>query len=612
MNRRCRARAALISTIAVLAFAHPAALLSQQPWQWPAASRVVVVGDVHGAYDALVRLLDAAGIVDEQLRWSGGDARLVSLGDLLDRGAESRKVMELLMRLEREAAESGGGVHVVLGNHELLNLIGDLRYVTPAEFSTFAADEPEAVREAARARFVRAAVDVSPEAASERFEALYPPGYFGHRLAFRADGRYGAWLLSLPAVLVVGDTAFVHGGLSALVAQDVEGRINERIQMTLRRYLEIRAQLAGDGVLPQLDMQRDPELARAALDALAGDTSADARDRAALLAELLVLSEAPELDLEGPLWHRGAVYCNPLLERPPLDAALERIGARRVVVGHTPTADGRARALHDGRLIMLDTGMLTEYYAGRPAALLIEADRTAVQYLEPAERLPVEQGGIEAYGLTEPQILEALAQGVLEAAGDEAGGSRGRPVEVRHGGRTLRAVFYTGARSRAGDFELAAHALDRLLGLNLVPPTVARTLEGERGALQLKYPDAVTEAARIDGNIALATWCPLEPQLELMHTFDLLLYNAGRSPQNILFRPERPVLKLTEHDAAFGTERRLLLSEARFRLSPQLKDALETLDAERLAAALGDVLDSRRRRAVLSRRDAIVEQLAAD
>ncbi|HJS58221.1 MAG TPA: metallophosphoesterase, partial [Vicinamibacteria bacterium] len=66
-------------------------------------SRVVAVGDVHGAYDNLVAVLRMAGLIDAEDHWSGGRARLVQTGDVLDRGPDSRKALELLMRLEKEA-----------------------------------------------------------------------------------------------------------------------------------------------------------------------------------------------------------------------------------------------------------------------------------------------------------------------------------------------------------------------------------------------------------------------------------------------------------------------------------------------------------------------------
>src|SRR5262245_39567688 len=88
---------------------------------WSDVQRVVAFGDVHGAADDLIGLLRAASVIDADLRWSAGASHVVSLGDLLDRGAQSREVMDLLMRLEDEAAAAGGALHVVLGNHEAMN-----------------------------------------------------------------------------------------------------------------------------------------------------------------------------------------------------------------------------------------------------------------------------------------------------------------------------------------------------------------------------------------------------------------------------------------------------------------------------------------------------------
>src|SRR5213596_3467182 len=76
--------------------------------------RIVAVGDVHGAYDQFVAILRAAGMVDARQRWSGGKAVLVQTGDLLDRGQDSRKVIELLRRLERDARGDGGQVIMLI------------------------------------------------------------------------------------------------------------------------------------------------------------------------------------------------------------------------------------------------------------------------------------------------------------------------------------------------------------------------------------------------------------------------------------------------------------------------------------------------------------------
>src|SRR5512143_1170213 len=123
---------------------------------WPDAGRVVAFADVHGAYDELAGLLQAASVVDKSLHWSAGRTHVVSLGDMLDRGADSRKVMDLLMRLQSEAAAAGGQLHVVLGNYAAMNLLGDLRYVSQGEYAAFAGEETKAMREQRRADWIAA------------------------------------------------------------------------------------------------------------------------------------------------------------------------------------------------------------------------------------------------------------------------------------------------------------------------------------------------------------------------------------------------------------------------------------------------------------------------
>ena len=144
--------AALANLIALPAHSGPAQQLGD--WRWSGVERVVVVPDIHGAYPELIELLQASDVIDQSLAWRAGTTHLVSLGDILDRGAESRKVMDLLMRLEREALAAGGRVHVVSGNHETMNLVGDLRYVSREEFAAYSDLESTDMREQADKDFV--------------------------------------------------------------------------------------------------------------------------------------------------------------------------------------------------------------------------------------------------------------------------------------------------------------------------------------------------------------------------------------------------------------------------------------------------------------------------
>ena len=165
-------------------------------WSFTGAARVVALSDIHGAYGAMVRTLAEADVIDDTGAWVGGETHLVIVGDLLDRGPDSRQAMDHLMRLEDEAIEAGGRVHVLIGNHEAMNLMGDLRYVAPAEYAAFAADETMEERD----RWFQKYAERVPEAAAAddfraRFDERFPPGYFAHRREFAYSGKYGHCLL---------------------------------------------------------------------------------------------------------------------------------------------------------------------------------------------------------------------------------------------------------------------------------------------------------------------------------------------------------------------------------------------------------------------------------
>jgi len=137
MRRCCLAFAAGIVVLAGAASALRAQTTAAAACNVTTTERVVAIGDVHGAHDQFVAILRAAGLIDGRARWSGGRAVLIQTGDILDRGNDSRKVIELLRRLEREARGAGGQVIALMGNHEFMRLAGDWRYVSPGEYDAF-------------------------------------------------------------------------------------------------------------------------------------------------------------------------------------------------------------------------------------------------------------------------------------------------------------------------------------------------------------------------------------------------------------------------------------------------------------------------------------------
>lgn len=164
-----------------------------------AVDSLYVVGDVHGEFDRLFRILRAAGLVDREERWTGGRAHLVLLGDIFDRGPDVTKALWFLYGLQDEAREAGGDVHVVLGNHEIMILTGDLRYVAPKE------------RHLAELR-------------STSYTDLFDP----RRTVL------GGWLASRPAVMRIGPVLLAHGGVGAAFAD----RSIEALDDSLASYID--------------------------------------------------------------------------------------------------------------------------------------------------------------------------------------------------------------------------------------------------------------------------------------------------------------------------------------------------------------------------------------
>lgn len=181
------------------------------PTRFAAAARVVAVGDLHGDLEATRRVLRIAGAIDEKDAWVGGDLVLVQTGDQLDRGDDEPEIFDLLDALATQAEAAGGAVHVLNGNHEVMNALGDLRYVTPEGFDDFAS----AGGNAAAPRLAQL-----PERARPRAAAFAPGGPWAKRLARRNT------------VVIVGDTVFVHGGVMPRYA----GRI-DAINRDARRWL---------------------------------------------------------------------------------------------------------------------------------------------------------------------------------------------------------------------------------------------------------------------------------------------------------------------------------------------------------------------------------------
>jgi len=170
----------------------------------PAPERLVAIADLHGDLEAVQKAFRLAGAVDARDTWIGGKLVVVQTGDVVDRGDDDKRILDWLDRVQAEAKAAGGELILLLGNHELMNVQGDFRYVTPGGFSAFGGGGPVATPAAAE----------GPEHARGRAAAFAPGGTYAKKLAAEH------------LVFVrVGRSVFIHGGIlpkyvSSLVESD--------------------------------------------------------------------------------------------------------------------------------------------------------------------------------------------------------------------------------------------------------------------------------------------------------------------------------------------------------------------------------------------------------
>ncbi len=545
--------------------------------------RIVAFGDVHGDHQALVELLRFVDIIDAENRWSGGTTHLVSLGDLLDRGDDSRQAMDLLMALQAQALEAGGRVHVVLGNHELMNLTGDLRYVAPGEYAAFAANETPAMRAAGLAELTEFAArlphDEEGTPAVTIDEAKYPPGFFAHREAFSLDGHYGRWLLELPSIVIVNNYAFVHAGFPSWLNDYSLEAINGQVRRDLTRLLAQGTQLRAEGLLPPFgDLLNPPELPEEQND-------------------FRWLTQSPLLGERGPSWYRGTAHCHPLIEEPIVDSARGHFAVDTLVMGHSPTTTRRMQARFDGKAILADTGMAS-YYRGQPTAFIVEGDSISVAYPreEKREQVIAPPPSDIRLGLGPAELDEFMAQ--LEDV----------ETPVVHAGFRWQPSFQPGNK-RSISARVAAYRLDRLLGIGMVPPTVERKVNGRNGTLMLLPARTITETQRVEQQLFRPSPCDPIADYQLMYALDALTKNDERTGDSMLYDRANWSLTALASDRAFGNS--TALPAYLERVSPELPlglaRRLEALDEDTLREALADYLSSRQLRAIDARRQTLLD-----
>jgi hypothetical protein len=271
---------------------------------YPAPKRLIAIGDVHGDLAATKRALTLGGAIDDAGDWAGGDLFVVQVGDQLDRGDDDRAIIDFFEGLREKAKAKGGTFLSLNGNHELMQAVLDFRYVTPGAYAPFAdisvPDRPELAK--------------LPESQRPRGAAFLPGGPYAKKLAEQ------------PLYAIVGDSVFVHGGIS-----------KKHITYGLAKM---------DGEVK---------------DWLLGKRSA---------APAIAVAD------DGPVWLRHYSQAPGPTECKQLGEALDMLGAKRMVMGHTPQKPDISFACND-RAVRIDTGM-AHAYGGRVEVLEIVGDKVTV------------------------------------------------------------------------------------------------------------------------------------------------------------------------------------------------------------------------------------------
>lgn len=172
------------------------------------SSVMYVLGDLHGDLNAARAAMALTGATNAAGEWTGRNLTVIQTGDLIDRGPEDRQVLDWLTQLQQQAPRFKSTLHLLNGNHELMNVDGDFRYIHPESMKAFAD-----LANAERSKALQ--IENAPTAVQGRANAFFPGGIYAQQLQER------------PVVLQLNETVFVHGGLLPAHAQYGITQINQ-------------------------------------------------------------------------------------------------------------------------------------------------------------------------------------------------------------------------------------------------------------------------------------------------------------------------------------------------------------------------------------------------
>lgn len=588
------------AALLALALVSPAAEI---PCVWTGIEKIVAVGDLHGDCDNFIVILKGTGLIDDNLRWSAGKTHLVQTGDIMDRGKEARRILDLLMRLEKEAEAAGGMVHVLLGNHEELNITGIVldyqNYVTIEQFVSFL---PEDFKKAREKEFISGLPDAEKvraetgglDLASDSVQAFWQTILKNDTVARSAyingfNETYGKWLLQKNAVIKINDIVFAHGGLneeySTWKLQDINSALRTELEFFRGR------------------MKNPQAFAKP-------------------FKPKIVYSS------ESPLWYRGLEYKDKRLPQKEVDRILANLKARAIVVGHGYVQSGLSSPLvseglgsisrYDGKVFIIDTG-ISSIYGGIVSALIIEDGRFFLwppsgemearsPVIPPAEEAPLSPGETERF-LKTAAIIRVL-KGAVPGRTDPW------KITLEEYGITRKALFKYIDRPRphpipdSYKYELAAYELAKYLGLTAVPPVVEREIEDVPGSLQVFIDNSIPEAGRKAQNLQPPDPKAFAQDMDDLKVLENLVYDSCTNDEDTLIHQEDWRVYRVDFAQAFEPNNETIQGCKILRCSRKLYQKLLEWNQDEVKALLAPFLNEEELRALHARQGLIVRMIS--
>jgi hypothetical protein len=575
------------------------------PYVWTGVERIVAVGDLHGDYDNFILILKnpKVGLVDDNLHWSGGKTHLVQIGDIMDRGDKAKEILDLLMRLEKEAEAAGGKAHILLGNHEELNItgmsLGYPSYVSARQFVSFL---PEKFRKARENQLIdrlpadeQALIRIRGGKLKEDERWLDFWSGILRQVRQRNDPeaalayiqnfnrRYGKWLLQKNCVIKINDIVFAHGGISLRYSSWKLKDINDLLRMELWAYaLRPTNPLIG-GQPFQPKMVYNPE---------------------------------------SPLWYRQ----DSVASQPEIDEILANLGARRMIIGHNFAGAGGGSpiirqedsvARFENKVWMIDTGIGYSDIGGTLYALIIDQGNFdffagTAEAVGPSSEEPPTSEGPQTPDELEKFLNTSTPKVVVPGA---AGRTDPWRVRLESDGITRWAQFKYINRPRpepipdSFKYELAAYELNKYLDLSLVPPAVERTINDTPGSLQAFIENAIRKS-----DIKRENFVPADPEafdqaMADLKVFENLVYDRCDNEKDTLIQKDSGRIYRVDFSEAFAPENGTIPGCEILRCSRRLYQKLQEWDPQRVETLLAPYLNEEESRALHARQGSIIQMI---